>query len=256
MIRVLQQIAVGYVLAFFLLPLRPSLQAAAAVLFLAAHTAAHLAYGSYHGIDPWNIKDNFGFWLDRQMDALFNQWGNPVILPPPRGNYAQFNAISSTATIIFGVLAGELLRGGLSAGRQVLVLLVAGAAGLAGGLALSGGWEMNGGIPAVKRIWTASFGIFAAGWTCLMLAAFHGVTEGLRWRKWAFPFAVAGMNSIALYFMSGTLRRPIESALRPFTEWKLKELSVWGPVVLACLVTLMMWGMCHWLYRRRIFFKV
>jgi predicted acyltransferase len=284
-IRVLQQIAIGYVLAFFLLPLRPTWQAVAAVLFLAAHTGAHIAFGRMHGINPWDVHQNFGVWLDHQMHAPFDRWVNPSILPPPKGDYAQFNAISSTATILFGVMAGGLLRSGLSVRRQVLILLVAGVGGLLVGLALSGGPGMDGGIPAIKRIWTASFGVFAAGWTCLMLAVFHGITDGLRWRGWAFPFAVAGMNSIALYVMAGTLRRPVESALLPFTAWPLSWLNKSGPEVLdrwvpsggslrpaadalvpllhnappigtACLVVVAMWAMCYWLYRHRIFFKV
>jgi predicted acyltransferase len=262
-IRVLQQIAIGYVLAFLVLPLGPGYWIAAIVAVLALHTVAHLAFGVSTGFGPWGPTWNAGVALDHLIHGPFQNLNNPSILPPPKGDYAQLNALSSTATILFGVLAGELLRTRLSTGRKVVILLAAGTAGLLGGLLMSGGYradhgilDMDGGIPAVKRIWTASFAVFAAGWTCLLLAVFHGVTEGPRWRGWAFPFAVAGMNSIALYVMSGTLRRPVESALRPFTDWKLAHLGPWGPVALACLATLVMWAMCFWLYRRRIFFKV
>jgi len=60
----------------------------------------------------------------------------------------------------------------------------------------------------VKKIWTASFGIFAAGWTCLIFAFFQYSMEGLGFRKWAFPFQVAGMNSIFLYIVRGHSYQP------------------------------------------------
>src|SRR5689334_24834935 len=56
-----------------------------------------------------------------------------------------------------------------SGGRKVLILAAAGVAGIALGLALSPL------IPVNKKIWSASFAVFAGGCTSLMLAGFYWV---------------------------------------------------------------------------------
>jgi predicted acyltransferase len=160
------------------------------------------------------------------------------------------NAVSSAATIVCGVLVGELLRGKLSSSRKLLVLCAAGAAGLALGYAASP-W-----VPLVKKIWTASFGVFALGWTLLLMAAFYAVIDGLHWRRWAFPFVVVGLNSIAIYVLASTLRPAVGSALKPFVQQPLAAWPTAGPVVHAVLVVLVFWLCCFWLYRHRIFFKL
>ena len=68
------------------------------------------------------------------------------------------------------------------------------------GLAAGRGPAKSAGIcPIVKRIWTPSWALFSTGWTCLILAAFFGVVDMLKFRKWTFPLIVVGMNSITMY---------------------------------------------------------
>jgi predicted acyltransferase len=162
-----------------------------------------------------------------------------------------FNAISSAGTILIGVLAGELLRSSWSSGRKALTLLI-------GGAALFGAGELMRvcGVPQVKRIWTASFALYAAGWTCWMMCAFYVIIDIVGWRGWAFPFVVVGVNSIFIYVSAGILNGTIQNLLKPFTYFRLQELGPWGPVVLATLVMCVQWLFCLFLYRQRIFFKV
>jgi heparan-alpha-glucosaminide N-acetyltransferase len=170
------------------------------------------------------------------------------------GHYVTLNALSSTATILFGVLAGRLLRAEVSSWVKLGALLLAGVGGLLIGLLLADG---TGWIPLVKRIWTASFAVFAAGWTCLMLAAFYAVCDMLKWRAWAFPLVVVGMNSIAIYVSAGIFNSNIQRALKPFLDPPLAYVAdVWDPVVMAAGVVVVQWLFCYWLYRNRIFFKV
>jgi predicted acyltransferase len=90
-------------------------------------------------------------------------------------------------------------------------------------------------------------------------------------KRWAFPLVVFGMNSIAAYFMASWLSPDVRKAIAPFVgtltkppEWVaavgspdwLVRLFVAGPVVIAVLTTLVIWLICLWLYRRKIFFKV
>jgi predicted acyltransferase len=257
-IRVLQQIAIGYLLAFFVLGLGWRIQALAAVLLLAVHTLAFYLWGWAVDVNPWWQDTNVGFAVDYVLG-----------LPLSKGGYVTINAISSAATILFGVLCGELLRTNWSVARKLLVLVLAGVAGLALG------WALSPWVPLVKRIWTASFAIFAAGWTCLILACFFALIDGLQWRRWAFPLIVAGMNSIALYvsagIFSGNIKRAVGPFLNPLFSWKgyqdfridrlgLAPTTVLPPpegvILLALLVVLGQWLFCYWLYRHKIFFKV
>lgn len=249
-IRVLQQIAIGYFIAFLVMHLGPRGQAVAAIALLAGHTFAYWYYG---GDGAWRLENrdsNFGRDLDRRMRLPFAGMTWPDILPLSRGSYVTFNAISSAATILFGVLAGELLRSRRSSAMKVLVLSIAGAVGIYFGQQLAYY------IPVVKRLWTASFAIYAAGWTSLMMLAFYLVIDIIGFRRWAWPFVVVGVNSIFIYFASDILNQTIHKVLNPFTFYPLKELGMWGPVALASLVVLIKWLLCVFLYRRRIFFKV
>src|SRR5262249_35266656 len=137
------------------------------------------------------------------------------------GHYVTFNAISAAATILLGVLAGNLLRSGLPAGRKLAFLLIAGVAGLAIGWGLSGGngwfpWQFQPLVPMIKRLWTSSFAIYAAGWTFLMLGLFYFLIDVLGFRWWSFPFVVVGMNSIAVYIVSALFTENVRRAVRLF----------------------------------------
>ena len=116
------------------------------------------------------------------------------------GGYATLNFIPSIATMLFGVLAGELLRSG-AAGRQAASLLMAGAVVL-----VAGPGARRHVCPIVKRIWTPSWVVYSTGWTCWMLAAFYAVIDVAGFRRWAFPLVVVGMNSIAIYLMAQLMK--------------------------------------------------
>jgi heparan-alpha-glucosaminide N-acetyltransferase len=256
-IRVLQQIAIGYFVAFLVIHLGPRVQAATAVGLLVAHTLAYLVYGWVNGTDPWDPGQNVGVSLDQLLHLKLSQ-----------GHYVTFNAVSSAATILFGVLCGELLRSGLRAWQKLFILFAAGVGGLVVGLALRPmvptanplSWApVEDGplwIPLVKRIWTTSFALYAAGWTCLMMFAFYGIIEVLGWRRWTFPLVVVGMNSIAAYVIAGVFGGDIKRALQPFQAVPPAFLPEAAPVVLSLLTLVVVWLALYWLYRHRIFFKV
>jgi predicted acyltransferase len=251
-IRVLQQIALGYIIAFFTLTLSWKKQLLVAVGCLLLHTALHLLFGYYKGAgyDPWERDKNIGYILDSHLSHFFTSLGYPTVFPNSTGGYATLNALSASATIIFGCMIGRMFREQWEVKVQIKTLVLAGLAGLALG------WGLSFPIPMVKKIWTASFGLFAAGWTCLIFAFFHSLTEGLGKKAWANPFMIAGMNSIFLYMSAGILTGQFRNLLMPFTSHALTGLGNWGPVLLALLVICCHWSLAYWLYRRKIFFKV
>jgi len=100
----------------------------------------------------------------------------------PEGLLSTFPAI---ATTLIGVRAGDWLR--TRDPRRIL------AAGL-GALAIGGGWSLA--FPINKNLWSSSFVLWAAGWSLLLLAAFHVAID----RRGLPPIGRRfGVNAIAIY---------------------------------------------------------
>ena len=113
-------------------------------------------------------------------------------------------------------------------------------------------------VPLVKRIWTPSWAIFSAGWAVLFLAFFYYVVDLRGYRRWAFPFLVVGMNSIAIYvlvhettgYITDTLRTHLGNA--PFELFG----PAFVPITTGAAALLILWLTLYWMYRRRIFLRI
>jgi predicted acyltransferase len=104
------------------------------------------------------------------------------------------STLPSIVTCLLGVFAGLLLsRRDLDSRRKLRLLLAAGVAALALGLL----WGL--GFPIIKKIWTSSYVLVAAGSSALLLAAFYYLIDMRGWRRWAMPFVWIGMNPITIY---------------------------------------------------------
>lgn len=240
-IRVLQQIAFGYVAAFFVLGRSWRVQAIVAAGILVAYQVLWM-FNPWNGpAGPWAIgNENIG--------SAFDMW---LLGRHYSGYYVGMNAIPSTATIIFGVMAGQYVLGVRDTGRAARTLALAGVAAILAGLAISP-W-----FPLIKRIWTPSFAVYSAGWTILMLATFYWVIEVRGWRRWAFPLVVVGMNSIAAYVIGNAFAGWFRGATGAWLGLLTPVAGdVWLPVLQRALFALSAWGVLYWLYRRKLFFKV
>jgi predicted acyltransferase len=97
------------------------------------------------------------------------------------------------ASVMIGVLAGELLLSRRSKKLKALMLYVGGA-----GLIIVGViWSIW--LPVIKLLWDGSFVLIAGGVSCLMMATFYVVIDVLGYRRWVFPFSVIGVNALAVY---------------------------------------------------------
>jgi predicted acyltransferase len=234
---VLQQIAIAYFIAYFFLGRGLKVQLSGALIILFIHSALFLLWGGWDG--AWAKNANFASWLD-----------NTILGRMDPGGYTSFNAFSSAATILFGMMAGELLRREMSDNAKVIRLVVAGVVFLLVGVILSPV------IPVVKRIWTASWAIYSTGWALLLLAFFYWLIEVAGRRRWTFPFMVVGMNSITMYILYQMLRGNIDRWLWVFTRYILEPLGSAGPIIQQFFIFGVLWYMVYWLYKRNIFLKV
>jgi predicted acyltransferase len=170
------------------------------------------------------------------------------------GGYATLNFVPSLATMIFGLLAGELVRARLKAASKIGVMVGAAAAGLAAGWLL----DRAGLCPIVKRIWTPSWTLFSAGWAFLLLAVFYAIIDVAKWRAWTGPLVVVGMNSIAIYCISMLLKPWFRESLKRHTWPDVYSVfgAVWAPMMEAGLFLLFVWLVAWWLYRQKAFLRI
>lgn len=272
--NVLAQIGLGYVFVFLLWGRSRAVQAAAVVALLVGTAALFLLYPAPQpgpGFDTaahalpadwplfsgaaahWNKHANAGSRFDLWLLNLF-PGEKPFALKASDGGYATLNFIPSIATMILGLMAGDLLRSARTARAKLAILVAAGAGLMALGLAAS--WA---GCPIVKRLWTPSWTLVSGAWVVWMLAAFYAVIDVAGLRQWAWPLVVVGMNSIAIYLMAHLMKDWLWSMLRIHGGWLLdlaKIDAAYLPIVQAAAVLAALWLICVWMYRRKIFVRI
>jgi predicted acyltransferase len=237
---------VGTWLAFALYPLPPA-GFDTALVGVPADWPHHLTGFAAH----WDKNTNLANRADQWFLNLFPR-DSPFVYN--RGGYTTLNFVPSLATMIFGLLAGELLRGSASQREKLRALLAYGAAGVALGALL----HYAGICPLVKRIWTPSWAIFSAGWAAIFLALFYWTIDVRGWRRWTLPFLVVGMNSIAMYVIVHVAEDYTAEALR--THLGKGTFQVFGatyePMFVGGTSLLIFWLMLYWMYRRKIFVRI
>jgi len=277
LMNVLTQMGLGYTFLFLLWGRSWGTQAVAAAVILIGTWLVYVLYPDA-GIDPARGAPEVGVtraWAQQHLTAIEPAWhknanvGHALDvwllnkLPVSRpfrfndGGYQTLNFLPSLATMLFGLMCGELLRGSQPPRRKLVILVGAGFAGLLVGQML----DLTGVCPLVKRIWTPSWALFSTGWCCLILACLYGILDVLGYRRWAFPLVVVGVNSIAIYCMSMTLKSWVERTLR--THFGSDVFLGWGhldplyePMLRCTLVGLVFWLACWWMYRRKIFIRI
>ena len=196
------------------------------------------------------------------------------------GGYATLNFIPSLATMILGLMAGHLLRSQRSSNDKLKKLIVAGAICFVAAMAVDTSiwpqWlkDMTGATwslcPIVKKIWTPSWAVFSSGWTFWILAAFYWVIDICGWRRWSFPLAVVGMNSIAMYCMSQMIKpwagRTLKTHLttvdqlvgqeRGLTYYLFDTSYAYSLPWEYTARVFVLWLICYWMYRQKIFVRI
>jgi heparan-alpha-glucosaminide N-acetyltransferase len=238
-------ILVGYWALFFLWPLPPADYNWQAVGVPADWP--HLTGNSAH----WDKNANPGHYFDQWFLNLFPR-SQPFVFNS--GGYLTLSFIPSLATMIFGLMSGELLRSNRSPRAKIGWLLGSGIVLIGAGVGL----HVADLCPIVKRIWTPSWALYSAGWVCIALASFYAIVDVAGWRRWTFPFVVVGMNSIVMYCMAELLPDWIHHTLQVhfgsgIFKWAPAE---YQPLVTSALILFTMWLICYWLYRQRIFVRI
>ncbi|MEO6188298.1 MAG: DUF5009 domain-containing protein [Ginsengibacter sp.] len=239
--NVLAQLSVTYLIAFLLMRKAIKWQLLVSIVLIVSTDIIYRAWSVEGFNQPFTADHNFGSWVDIFLTGGLSE-----------DRWVPFNAIPTAAHTIWGVIAGMVLMKDWTQKKKVLTLLVAGLIGVIAGYIL-GAY-----IPIIKRVCTSSFIIVSGGWSVIGLAVSYFLIDVLGLRKGAMFFAIVGMNPLFIYLFSHSGGRSMLQGLAiPVTS----RLFGWiGPeaiqIATILIVSAMMWYICYFLYKRKIFIKI
>jgi predicted acyltransferase len=303
-VNVLAQIGLGYFFLYFLVNRGRLVQLAALAVILGGYWLWFYAFPlppadfNYKSVGvpadwPELLTGTFAHWNKNvNAAAYFDQWFLNLFPQPERvnpltgekvhefffnnGGYQTLNFIPSLATMLLGLMAGELLRSIDYTNIEKFIRLAG-----AGIVCLVAGMILGETVcPIVKRIWTPSWVLYSGGFTFFMLAGFYLVIDIWGFQRWTWPLLVVGMNSIVIYCMaqltkpwlSQTWKIHIGYLYTQAIDWMLEKEwigpgwkadfgdqlfgGLYGPIVQATAVLFVWWLICVRLYRQKIFVRI
>jgi predicted acyltransferase len=248
---ILQRIGVLYFIVYLLLPLKARWQATIGVSLLFVWWAI-LAF--VHG--PGVIPGSF----DRDVNAA--QYLDSFILVP-EDKETIISMIPGISTVLAGLLVGRFLMSHKEP-KEIMRMLAAGAAA---GIIIGLIWDVV--VPLNKILWTASFMVYTAGWSCLVFLLFYWVIEVQKMLKLAFPLIIYGMNAITLYVFTGLFVRWVMLSWKVTYDGTTTSLTGYfyrtfasfagptiGSLLYSTVIIVIGWLLCYWMFRRKLFLKV
>lgn len=240
--NVLTQLSFTILITYFLLERSWKVQLGATAVLL---VLTEMAYRLYNPEAPFEHGANFGNYIDQILMGKINN-----------GGWVAINIIPTAAHTIWGAICGNLLLSSKSEQEKIKLLVIAGLAGLVIGYGL----DLAGITPIVKRISTTSFAFASGGWAILALTLCYWLVDVKKKNGWVFPFVIVGMNSIFIYLFAETLGHSwLYKTVGIFTEGFLTPLGVGGNligIITAFLSLGVMWYLCYFLYKKKIFFRI
>ena len=191
---VLQRIAVCYLIAFVIFRWTTW---RGQIYWILGLNAVYLALMMLYpvpgcGAGSWTMDCNFarlidGMLLDGHMWSATKVWDPEGVI----------STIPSISTVLFGILAGHVLRLAAAPLRKVGWFIGGGI-----GLVLAGEimalW-----IPFNKALWTTPFVLLMAGLASISFGVWYWVADIRGWGGWLKPLEVFGLNAIAAYMIAG-----------------------------------------------------
>ena len=257
---VLQRIAVCYLAAAAIL-LYTSVRTQLAILvsllagyWILMKTVPVPGYGA-GVLEP---QGNLAQWIDSRVLAG-HMWSHTKTWDPE----GILSTLPSIATVLFGVFTGHVLR---RTGGSIRTLLVLAISGL---LLVFSGELMDVWFPINKNLWSPSFAVLMAGISTLVFTACYWLVDVKRIRAWARPFAIYGMNAIAIYVLAGVLADTLSILKVPaggetISLWNWIYTRMFVPLanpfnaslLFALAFVLVLYAVAYFLYRRGWFIKV
>lgn len=239
--NVLAQLSFTYIVAFLLMQKDIKWQLLVSFVMILLSDILYRVWTVDGFNQPFTPDKNFGSWVDVAITGHLSS-----------GHWVAFNAIPTTAHTIWGVVTGLLLMKDWTPKRKIFTMLIIGITGIIIG------YVMDPFIPIIKRICTSSFIIVSGGWCLVAMAFSYWLIDVMKFRKVSLFFAIVGMNSIFIYLFSNLGGKQLLTRMvRPFTT----RLFCWTGDIAINMITIivvaaMVWYMCYFLYKRKIFIRL
>jgi predicted acyltransferase len=195
--------------------------------------------------EPFTQGHNFGAFMDTVLMGKINPDG-----------WVTINFIPTAAHTIWGALAGKLLISDRPRPQKIKILVTAGLIGLITGFGL----DLAGITPIIKRIATTSFTLASGGWVMLVMALLYWLIDVKQNVRYAWIATVVGMNAIFIYLFFETVGG---QWVNPTTGIFVKGFTALAgipesiqEILSAFAVLALEWGLCYWLFKKKIFFKL
>ncbi|MEP6583467.1 MAG: DUF5009 domain-containing protein [Ginsengibacter sp.] len=190
---------------------------------------------------PFVNQHNFGNYMDHVLMNKINVSG-----------WVAINCIPTAVHTIAGAVAGKLLL----RTRKVKWLIVWGVITLIAGFLL----DMSNVTPIIKKIATSSFTLASLGWCLLALALIYWWIDIKDHKKNLSFFTIVGMNSLFIYLFFEIV------GSRWFNEWAsvisngllsfISTPEMPKLIITSLFIFALEWGMCYFLYRKKVFFRL
>ncbi len=242
--NVLTQLSFTILVTFLLMrfPLRTQLLVSLGILVL-----AEFLYRYYDPATPFVKDQNFGSWMDLALMGKLNDGGGWVTI----------NCLSTAAHTVWGAVCGSILLNQKQKPLSIVKTFVIAGFVL---LLLGYGLDLLNITPIVKRIATTSFVLASGGWCLWTLAFFYWFIDIKGNKNWADIFIIVGTNSIFIYLFAEILGHTwLTKFVSIFNYGIFEPLGIPEPAlaVTNALITLaIMWYLCYFLYKKKLFFKI
>jgi predicted acyltransferase len=242
--NVLAQLSVTYLVAFLIRNKSFKFQIAFTFIILILIDLAYRFFPVEGFNHPWVNFENLGAWFNNKIEGV-----------DKASEWATLNFVSTTAHTVWGVMCGKLLMSDKPAEKKIHILLIAGVSALLIGYSLDG---LNI-TPIIKKIATSSFVFASGGWAILALSFCYWLIDiKKRFITGSRMFIIVGMNSIFIYlFFSISGAAFIHRLIAPFSNLFFS----WGGEAMTEIITSLgvwavMWYICYWLYKKKLFVKI
>ena len=210
-----------------------------------------------YGAGRLDLEGNFAHYIDRIVLGAHNYAYTKTW--DPEGIVSTLPAI---ATVLFGVMAGHILRIERTLTQRVMWLFAAGV------LLLAVGQVCNIWLPINKKLWTSSFSLFMAGLDFVIFAGMVWLVDVRGYKRVTKPLVIMGMNAITVYMVSELLDQ-VFNAIHVTSGGQSVTLHAWlgglleavaspynASLLFAIAYTLLMYLVAYVMYRRGWFVRV
>ncbi len=211
-----------------------------------------------YGAGRLDVEGNLAHYVDRIVLGAHNYASTRTW--DPEGIVSTLPAI---ATVLFGIMAGHILRLELTLSRRTVRLLAL------GGILIAAGLVCNTWLPINKKLWTSSFALFMAGLDFVIFAIMLWWVDVRGHVRLMKPLVIMGMNAITVYLVSELLEELLNAVhfssgghAVSVRDWLFETLfaplasPVNASLIYAIAYTLLMYVIAYVMYRRRWFVRV